>query len=143
MAIPATITIRHSSTGSALKVLEYTPQAHSLPDNVSGKTCILQCQAFSFDPSVAATGTGYTFILTLRWTMPLARVYSDTNVAIGQTVIGMCVNDNFYSGGPVVVNVPEGPAEMTFVLSRTDGGDLCGASSTNVIFAAMTITPVE
>ena len=75
--------------------------------------------------------------------MPLARVYSDSNAAIGQTVIAMYVNDNSYSCGPVVVNVPEGPAEMTFVLSRTDGGEVCGGSSTNAIFAAMTITPVE
>lgn len=143
MAIPANITVRHSSTGSNLKVIEYTPLPHSLPDNVSGKTCLLQCQAFSFNPSVAPTGTGHTYILTLKWTMPLARVYSDSNVVIGQAAIGMYANGNTNSCGPVVINVPEGPAGMTYVIARTDGGDLCGASSTNATFAAMTITPVE
>lgn len=146
MVLPASITIRHKVTGANLKTIEYTPLTHSFPDNVSGRSCVLECNAFVLEPTTPpenSTSTD-TYILTCSWTSPCSRIYSDTSVIVGRAVIACMFNNQCYSCGPVVVNVPEGPNEMTFTVSRTDGGDLCGATSGAVyLFANMTITPNE
>lgn len=145
MTIPASIVLRHSSSGSFLRSIEFTPRPHSLPDNVSGRPCLVTCNAFSVDFTVAPTDNSSTntYILTSSWTSPCSRIYSDSSTVEGRAVLGCMMNAQSYNCGPVLINMPEGPQDVTFTVSRTDGGDLCGSNSTNVVFVSLTITPVD
>lgn len=145
MALPATITLRHSVVGSSLNEVTFSPTPHSFPDNISGKTCLLSCKTLSFDPSVAPTtpSTTDSYILSCTLPQPFSRVMTSTGSYVGRCVIGTFVNGQSYDCGPVVVNIPEGPVDMSFTISRTDGGAVCGTSSTNTVLICLSIAPLE
>lgn len=146
MTLPATITLLYTSPSqSNATELEFSPSPHSFPDNISGRTCTMTCNVFSLDPSVApaSSSTTDTYILICTLPQPFSRVMTESVSAIGRTAIGAMFGGQSYSCGPVLVNIPEGPASMTFKVARSDGGTICGASSVNTLFVSLTIVPVD
>lgn len=144
--LPASITLRHSaSSATTINELTFTPVSHSFPDNISGRSCIMTCNVFSFDASVAP-GTPQSsdaYILTCTLPQPLSRVMTQSSAIVGRSVIGVMKNFQSYSCGPILVNVPEGPSEFSLTVARADGGDLCGAGSINTVMVSLTFVPTD
>jgi hypothetical protein len=146
MGLPAAITFRHSAvSATAITGITFNPLTHAFPDNISGRSCIMECNVFSFDASAPPTTpiSSDAYILTCTLPQPYSRVMTTSNTIVGRSVIGVMKNSQCYSCGPILVNVPEGPVDMSFTVVRADGGELCGANSTNTVLISLTITPVE
>lgn len=146
MIPPASITIRYSaSSTTALTELTFTPSPHSFPDNVSGRSCLMTCNVFALDTSVAPTTptSTDTYILTCTLPQPFSMVMTSSSTSLGRPIIGAVQNYQYYPCGPILVNVPEGPQAISYTLSRTDGGEICGAGSTNRVLISLTFTPVQ
>lgn len=146
MGLPASITFRHSAlSATAINEITFSPSTHAFPDNISGRSCLMTCNVFSFDASVAPAtpASSDAYVLTCTLPQPYSRVMTTTSTVVGRSVIGVMKNSQPYSCGPILVNVPEGPVDMSFTVARSDGGALCGVSSTNTVLISLTITPVD
>lgn len=115
------------------------------PSNLAGKLCYVECPAWNWDnktePTTAITAHDL-FMFTTSWTQPISGyVTPSTEYPLGitmrnQAAFGFMFNNQCYSTGPILCQIPNGPHLVTINVYRTDGGEV-GGDSTNIFTASL------
>jgi hypothetical protein len=108
--------------------------------NVGGEDCYVECTMFTWDHSTELTTPltsrdAVTF--TASWAQPASGVVTqDGSLRVGNVPMGTVMNGQFYSHGPVLCYIPEGPSNVRFQVFRPDGGVIAKDVNDNIFFAA-------
>lgn len=128
-----------STTTSAELELEYTPTS-----NISGKLCYVEATFFTWDFGTSITPTQNSrdaFYVNCNWAQPLS---CDTTTATKPTApLAASMNNFFYSTGPVLCRIPDGPHPVRFTVYRPDGGYLNGATGDCVLALVLKIVAMD
>lgn len=121
------VSILTNKTKAYIRAL-FTP-----PSNISGDHCYVECTFWSWDYGLAPTSaikSNESLQLRASWSQTVAATVLSGDTSTQGTrpfVASASLMDNkFYSHGPVLCFIPDGPQEVEFTISRTDGGDIAG-----------------
>jgi len=116
------------------------------PSNISGEHCYVECSFWAWDYTTAPTtaiNTRDVLTLTASW----AQTVSGTVTSQGtkpSVAFGSICNNICYGHGPILCQIPDGPHQVEFTISRTDGGDVAGdTTSDNNFLAVFKMVPAD
>lgn len=116
------------------------------PANISGKTCYVECTYWNYDMSVSPTPSLTSrdaFLFTLSWAQTVSGTVTDDITRLGRVPMAGINNNFFYSTGPVLCYIPDGPHPVIFTVTRADGTNISNSVNNNVFYALLKITPVN
>lgn len=121
------------------------------PSNISGEHCYVECTYFGWDYTTAPSptlNTRDTITLTTNWSQSVSATVSSGDTSTQGTrpyVASGCICNNvFYSHGPILCFIPDGPQSIEFTISKTDGGEIVGdTTNVNYFYAVFKIVPAN
>jgi hypothetical protein len=113
--------------------------------NISGKLCYVEATFFTWDFGSAITPTQNSrdvFYVNCSWAQPLSGS-CESDVTKPTAPLAAQMNNNFFSTGPVLCRIPDGPHPVRFSVYRPDKGYLNGASGDCILALTLKIVALD
>lgn len=116
------------------------------PSNISGKTCYVHCTAFNWDFAGSTLTFSSREAISFYHSWPQTLSGSCTKNGTTLRVPAALFHSNnamFYSTGPILCYIPDGPQTVSFTVYREDGSPIASSMANNYFFAAFKIVPAD